>query len=320
MTDTATPTHATAATPATPQDTAPAGLLAAFSDQLAQAVERVGNAVVRVEARRRYPSSGVVWTADGLILTADHALEREEDIIVGLPDGRTVGAKIAGRDSASDLAILRVEAQGLPAIERGPEPRVGHVALVVARPGQSLATSIGVVSATGGPARTWRGGRLEGIIWTDASLYPGFAGAPLVDTAGRMVGLITSQAGQGAGLAVPLAVAERVATSLQSHGRIKRGYLGVQSQGVAIPEALRTRAGLSQESGLLIVGVERGGPAERGGLLIGDVIVTLGGQPVASTDDLLSALGPDRVGQQTQLRVIRGGEAQDVAVTIGERE
>src|SRR5438876_711597 len=241
----------TATPSAAPQDTQAAGVLAAFSDQLAQAVERTGNSVVRVEARRRYPSSGVAWTADGLILTADHALEREEDITVGLSDGRTAGAKIVGRDSASDLAILRADAQGLQPIERGPEPRVGHVALVVARPGQSLATSIGVVSAIGGPARTWRGGRLEGIIWTDAALYPGFAGAPLVDTAGRMVGLVTSQAGQGAGLAVPLAVAERVATGLQSHGRIKRGYLGVQSQGVAIPEALRTRAGLSQESGLL---------------------------------------------------------------------
>jgi S1-C subfamily serine protease len=316
---TATPSE-TAAPVVPAQETPAAGVLAAFSDQLAQAVERVGNSVVRVEARRRYPSSGVAWTADGLVLVADHALEREEDIAVGLPDGRTVGAKIVGRDSASDLAILRAEAQGLQAIERGAEPRVGHVALVVARPGQSLATSIGVVSAIGGRTRTWRGGRLEGIIWTDAALYPGFAGAPLVDTAGRMVGLITSQAGQGAGVAVPLAVAERVVSSLQSHGRIKRGYLGVQSQGVAIPEALRARAGLSQETGLLVVGVERGGPAERGGLLIGDVIVTLGGQPVTSTEDLLAALGPERVGQATALRVIRGGEAQDVTITIGERE
>jgi S1-C subfamily serine protease len=317
---TATPSQTTTAPSPPAQETPAAGVLAAFSDQLAQAVERVGNSVVRVEARRRYPASGVAWTADGLILVADHALEREEDITVGLPDGRTVGAKIVGRDSASDLAILRAEAQGLQAIERGPEPRVGHVALVVARPGQSLATSIGVVSAIGGRTRTWRGGRLEGIIWTDAALYPGFAGAPLVDTSGRMVGLITSQAGQGAGVAVPLAVAERVVSSLQSHGRIKRGYLGVQSQGVAIPEALRARAGLSQESGLLVVGVERGGPAERGGLLIGDVIVTLGGQPVTGTEDLLAALGPERVGQATVLRVIRGGEGQDVTITIGERE
>jgi S1-C subfamily serine protease len=304
----------------TAPETSPAGLLSAFSDQLAQAVEGVGGSVVRVEARRRYPSTGAVWTADGLILTADHALEREEDITVGLPDGRSATATIAGRDGASDLAILRVEAQGLQPITRGPEPRVGHVALVVARPGQSLATTIGVVSAIGGRARTWRGGRLEGVIFTDASLYPGFAGAPLVDTSGRMLGLIASQFGQGAGVAVPLAVAERVAASLQSHGRIKRGFLGIQSQAVAIPESLRTRGGVTQESGLLVVGVERGGPAERGGLLIGDVLVALGGQPVTNTEDLLSALGPERVGQQTPLRVIRGGESQDVTVTIGERE
>jgi S1-C subfamily serine protease len=301
-------------------DTSAAGVLAAFSDQLAQAVEHAGQSVVRVDARRRYPASGIIWTADGLILTADHALEREEDISVGLPGGQSVPATIAGRDSSTDLAILRVEQQGLTAVERGPEPRVGHVALVVARPGQSLATSIGVVSAVGGPARPWRGGRLEGVIFTDAALYPGFGGAPLVDTSGRMLGVITSQVGQGAGLAIPLSVVEKVATSLQSSGRIKRGYLGVQSQTVAIPESLRTGAGLSQESGLLVVGVERGGPAERGGLLIGDVLVTLGAQPVPNTDELLAALAQVSPGQETTLRVIRGGEPRDVKITLGERE
>ena len=302
------------------EGTGSAGLLGAFSDQLAATVERAGESVVRVDARRRYPSSGVVWSADGLILMADHALERDEDIGVGLPDGRTVEATIAGRDPGSDLAILRVDAQGLTPIARGEAARVGHLALVVARPGRSIATSIGVVSATGGPARTWRGGRLEGVIWTDAALYPGFSGAPLVDTGGRMLGVIASQYGQGAGLAIPVAAAERVVASLQRHGRIRRGFLGVQSQVVALPEGLRTRAGLTQESGLLVVGVEPGGPSERGGVLIGDVLVAIGGKSVASTEDLLASLGPERVGQATPVRVIRGGEPHEVTVTIGERD
>ena len=295
------------------------GVLAAFSDKLAEAVERAGGSVVRVEARRRQPASGVVWGPDGLVLTADHVLEREEDLALGLPDGRTVGAAIVGRDPGTDLALLRAEDKGLSPIEHGPAPKVGHLALIVARPG-SLATSIGVVSALGGPARTWRGGQLEGFIRTDATFYPGFSGGPLVDTAGRIVGLATSHFGHGAGLAIPLETATRVGSALLSHGRVRRGFLGLGSQPVALPEALRSRLGLEQESGLLVVGVEAGGPAERAGLMIGDVLVSLGGQPIRHTDDLRGRLGPERVGQVTPARVIRGGELRDLTVTVGERE
>ena len=296
------------------------GVLAAFSDQLAEAVERAGAAVVRVDARRRYPASGVVWGAGGLILTADHALERDEDVAVGLPNGQSVEAKIVGRDPGTDLALLRAEAPGVAPIQRGPAPKVGHLALVVARPGGGLATSIGVVSALGGPVRTWRGGRLGGIIRTDATLYPGFSGGPLVNTAGQMVGLATSHFGSGAGLAIPLETVERVTAALTSHGRIRRGFLGVSSQQVELPEALRGALGPAHESGLLIVGVEPGGPAERGGLLIGDVLVGLGGQPIHTTEDLLAQLGPERVGQEVAARVIRGGEPREVTVTLGERQ
>ncbi len=297
-------------------------LLAAFSDQLAQAVEVVSESVVRVDARRRQPASGVVWTAaeaSALVVMADHALERDEDITLGLPDGRTAAATVVGRDPGTDLALLRAQSGGLKPIERGPAPKVGQLALVVARPGRAPAASIGVISALGGPAQTWRGGRLEGVIWTDAALYPGFSGAPLVDAAGRMVGLVTSQFGRGAGLAVSLETVERVVGTLVSHGRIKRGFLGIQSQRVELSEALRSRTGVAQESGLLIVGVERGGPAERGGVLIGDVLVALEGHAVQRTDDLLGLLGGERIGQPVTLRVIRGGELREVQVIIGER-
>jgi S1-C subfamily serine protease len=302
------------------QQEAPASMLASFSDQLADAVERIGGAVVRVDARRRQPGSGVVWSADGLIVTADHVLEREEDVSVGLADGRTLAARIAGRDPSTDLALLRVEAQELRPIERGSAPRVGHLALLVARPGRSLATSIGVVSAIAGPGRTWRGGRLEGVIYTDASMHAGFSGGPLADTSGRMIGLATSQFGSGAGLAIPLETVERVVGALQRHGRLRRGYLGVSSQPVPLPEALRQRAGVPQETALLVVSVEPGGPADRGGLILGDLLVALDGRAIASTEDLLAQLGPERVGQATPLRVIRGGELHDLTITIGERE
>jgi S1-C subfamily serine protease len=294
-------------------------LLAAYSDGLAAAVERAGRSVVRVEARRQAPASGVVWS-EALVVTADHVLEREEDLRVGLPDGSAVSATLAGRDPGTDLALLRLQGQSLTPIERAPAPKVGQVALVVARPGAGLETSIGVVSAITGPARTWRGGRLDGVIRTDAVMYPGFSGGPLVDAAGRMVGLATSQLGRGAGLAIPLQTVERVSTSLQQHGRVRRGFLGVTSQAIALPAPLRDRLGLSQESGLLISGLEADGPAEQAGLLVGDVLVALADQTVRHAEDLLSQLGPERVGQATSVKLIRAGELRELPVTVGERQ
>jgi S1-C subfamily serine protease len=297
-----------------------AGVLGAFSDALAEAVARAGGSVVRVDARRRQSASGIVWAADGLILTADHVLERDEDITVGLPDGRTVAAKVVGRDPSTDLALLRAEAAGLTPIEQGPQPRVGHVALIVARPGDGLATSIGVVSALLGPVRMLRGGQLQGLIRTDATSYPGFSGGALVDSSGRMVGLATSRFGQGAGFALPLETIGRVTAPLLSHGRVRRGFLGLSSQAVELPAALRQTLGVDQETGLLVVGVEAGGPAERGGLLIGDILIAMGDQPVRHTEDLRGLLGQESAGQTASLRVIRGGAAQELTLTIGERE
>jgi serine protease DegQ len=294
-------------------------VLAALSDNLAGAVEQAGRSVVRVDARRRQSASGVVWADEGLVLTADHVLEREEDLTVGLPDGQTVAATIVGRDPGTDLALLRVQGEGLVSVQQGPQPKVGHLALVVARPGDGLATSIGVVSAIGGPARTWRGGQLDGFVRTDATFYPGFSGGPLVDAGGKMIGLATSHFGQGAGLAITLNTVVRVTSALLSHGRVRRGFLGLSSQPVELPRAVRARLGLEQESGLLVVGVESDGPAERGGLMMGDLLVALGGQPIHNTDDLRGALSPERVGQSTPVRVIRGGEPREVSVTIGER-
>jgi S1-C subfamily serine protease len=296
-----------------------ADVLAALSDNLAGAVEQAGRSVVRVDARRRQSASGVVWADEGLVLTADHVLEREEDLTVGLPDGQTVAATIVGRDPGTDLALLRVQGEGLVSVQQGPQPKVGHLALVVARPGDGLATSIGVVSAIGGPARTWRGGQLDGFVRTDATFYPGFSGGPLVDAGGKMIGLATSHFGQGAGLAITLNTVVRVTSALLSHGRVRRGFLGLSSQPVELPRAVRASLGLEQESGLLVVGVESDGPAERGGLMMGDLLVALGGQPIRNTDDLRGALGPERVGQSTPVRVIRGGEPREVSVTIGER-
>src|SRR3954447_21310817 len=296
--------------------------LTAFSDAMADAVERAGQSIVRVDGRHRQPASGIVWSSDGLIATADHVVERDDDLGIGLPDGRTVRAKLVGRDPGSDLALLKADATGLTPIDRGGAPRIGSLALIVARPGPDLMASLGTVSAVSGPIRTRRGGRLDGLIATDATFYPGFSGAPLVAASGAAVGLATSRfrGGRGSGVIIPLATVERTAAALSAHGRVRRGFVGIGSQPVQLPEALRQKLGLGdQETGLLVVTVEAGGPAEQGGLLLGDIIVAFGGEAIRDPGELRDLLGSDRVGQQAALRIIRGGEPRDLTLTIGER-
>jgi S1-C subfamily serine protease len=295
-------------------------LLQSLSDSLADAVAAVGPAIVRVEARRANPASGIVWSADGLILTAHHVLERDDAIKVVLDDGRSVSATIAGRDPGSDLAVLRAAASGLPAVTPAPagSVRLGHLVLAVGRP-FALSATLGVVSAAGGPWRTWHGGQIERLIQTDAPFHPGYSGGALVDSAGRVAGLISSQLGRGLNLAVPIDVAAGIATMLAQQGRIRRAYLGVGSQPVDVPASLRQRLGLEQTVGLLLVTLDADGPAERAGLLIGDILIGLADRPIAGVDDLQACLGTLTPGAAAVARIIRGGALADVTVTVGER-
>ena len=297
------------------------GFLVGLSNDLADAVARAGQYVVRVNGRRRQPASGILLSQDGVVVTADHVIETDEGITVGLPDGKTVPAQMAGRDPGTDLAILRVQASGLVAAEMAnpAEVRVGNLILAVGRPGEGdPMASIGIVSAITGPWRTWRGGMLEKLIQTDVTLYPGFSGGALVDANGKVAGLNTSLLARGISAALPVDTLQRVAQAILTQGRVKRGYLGVSTQAVAIPAALQG-LGLTQKSGLLVVSVEPGGPAEKGGVMLGDLLVGLAGQPVEDTDDLQAMLGGDRVGQAVPVRMVRGGQIKDLSVTIGER-
>jgi S1-C subfamily serine protease len=297
--------------------------LAALSDAFADTVAQAGQSIVRVDGRHRQPATGIVWSASGLVVTADHVVERDDDLQAGLPDGRTVKARLIGRDPASDLALLQLDASGLTPIQRSTVARVGSLALLVARPGPELMASLGTVSAVSGPIRTRRGGRLDGLIATDATFYPGFSGAPLIVAGSGAIGLATSRfrGGRGSGVVIPVAAIERTVAALSAHGRVRRGFVGIGSQPAQLPESLRASAGLGdQETGLLVVTVEAGGPAEKAGLLLGDVIVSFGGEAVRDPGELRDLLGPDRVGQQATLRIIRGGEPRDLTVTVGERE
>jgi S1-C subfamily serine protease len=260
---------------------------------------------------------------DGVVVTADHVLEADEGITVTLPDGKEAQARLAGRDPGTDLALLRIDASGLAGAEiaEASSVKVGNLVLAVARPGEGepMAT-IGIVSALTGPWRTWRGGMLERLIQTDVTLYPGFSGGALVDASGRVAGLNTSLLARGVSAALPVDTIGRVAQAILTQGRVKRGYLGVSTQAVTLPQAMVQQLGMSQQTGLLVVGVEQGGPAEQGGLILGDLLVGMAGQPVENADQLQAQLGSDRVGQPVQVRVIRGGQSQDLTVTVGERK
>ena len=300
--------------------TAESSVLQRLSNDLAGAVERAGGSIVRVEARRSNPASGVVWSADGLILTAHHVLERDDNIKVVLDDGRELTASLVGRDPGADLAALRVPATDLTPVvpAAAGDIRVGHLVLAVARP-QSLAATIGVVSTISGPWRTWRGGQIERLIQTDAPFYPGFSGGALIDTGGRFFGLVSSQLGRGLNLALPADLITGLVGALTTHGRVRRGYLGIGTQPVALPASMRASLNLTQETGLLIVTVEPEGPADRAGLLLGDILIGVAGASVSSIDDLQAQLVGDRVGAPTAVRLVRGGQIQDVTITIGER-
>jgi len=294
-------------------------MLEQVSNDLAAAVERAGASLVRVDARRRFPASGIVWSSDGVIVTAHHVIKREEGITIGLADGRVVAAALVARDPSTDVAVLRAEASDLtpPAWADDAALRVGQLALAVGRPDKSLQASLGVISVLEGAWRSPAGGQIERYVQSDLTMYPGFSGGALVNAAGEMIGMNTSALLRGASLTIPAATLRRVVESLLSHGRVRRGYLGIGSQPVRLPDALANELG--QETGLLLVSVEPDSPAGRAGLLLGDTIVGLAGERVRHLDDLQALLGGDRVGQTVTVRFVRGGSVEEREITIGER-
>lgn len=301
-----------------------AELLESLSKALAETVQAVDASVVRVEARRRHPATGIVWSADGVIVTAHHIVERDDNIQVTLADGSTVEATLVGRDPNSDLAVLRANSTGLkvPNWAGLDDLRVGNLVLALGRAEKNVHATLGVVSAIGNSSegnrssRRRSGEQLEQYIQTDVVMYPGFSGGPLVDAAGQVRGLNTSIM-RGTSLAIPTPVIQRVTEALLTHGRIQRGYLGVTSQPVALPAALKTT--LEQETGLLVIAVEPGSPADTGGLVLGDTVVGMDGYSITTLDELMALLTGDRVGKRVVVNVIRGGEQREVNVVIGER-
>lgn len=293
--------------------------LKTLSDSIADAVEKAAAAVVTVDARRRFPATGVVY-APGLILTADHVVQRDEDIKVTLPDGSEHTAEIAGRDPGSDLCLLRIDNDSLSPAELSSPARIGQLALAVGRPTSGgVQASLGIVSAVSGPAHTRFGGILNAHIRTDAIPYPGFSGGPLIDAEGKFLGINTSGLGHGNSIAIPTDLAWQIAASLAEHGAIKRGFLGIRSQPVEIPESARKNLKRTQETGLLLIGVETDSPAAEAGLMIGDILVSFNEQVVSTPDELLGLLSGEVVGNPVPVEVLRAGVPETIQVTAAER-
>ncbi len=295
------------------------GVLQALSQASAAVVEAAGRSLVRVEGRHRLAASGVVWSADGLIVTSNHVVERDDNLQVGLPDGSSVAATLVGRDSATDVALLRVQAAGLVAaqwVEAG-ALRVGNFVLALGRPGRTVQATLGIVSALGGAWRTGGGGEIDGYLQTDVVMYPGFSGGALVEASGRFAGINSSALMRGVSLTVPAATLRRVVETLSAHGSMPRGYLGVGVQPVRLAEAVAQAAG--QETGLIVMSVEPDGPAAASGLLQGDVLISVDGQPVRHLDELQALLGADRAGKSVPARAIRSGDPLDLSLTIGRK-
>jgi S1-C subfamily serine protease len=252
----------------------------AVSSQLADAVERAARWTVRVMGRPGPAASGVALTAD-LVVTADHAVEADHELRVGLPCGLVVGATLVGRDPTSDLAVLRLAEAQLEAAEANDaEPRVGSLAVAVARPGAGPSASLAFVSGVDGPFRTYRGGVLERAIHVDAVMYPGFSGGCLVDPTGAVLGMTTSALPMGGpGLAVPWSLVTRFAEAIVRDGRVQRGYLGIACQSVELSPPARALAE-GQERGLLVTQVVEDGPAAQAGFLQGDLLIGLDNRPV----------------------------------------
>jgi S1-C subfamily serine protease len=295
--------------------------LADLSSQLAAAVEAAGNSVVAIHARKRIPSSGIVWR-DGIIVSASHTVRRDEDISVTLPNGESAAATIAGRDPATDLIALRLQGASQSHVATRADPdalRVGSLVLAVGRPGRNVTASFGIVSALGEGWRSWQGARVDRVLRLDLAIYDGFSGGPLVDPAGRVLGVNNSALARGTPMALPAAAVDRIMDELLKRGHVRRAFVGVAVHPVALSAALVKQHQLPHDTALMVMSVADGGPAENAGIFPGDAFVEANGQALRRPTDLLDALSNVREGESVKLKFLRGGALKTVSVTPADR-
>ncbi len=323
-----------------------------LSNDMADLIASAAPSVLRVDARRRLPASGIAWSQD-LLVTAHHVLERDEDISIGLPDGSRVNATLLGRDPHNDLALLRADGDLSPADWAEDDAlRVGNLALALGRPGQHIKATRGIVSglvrraainrwreqfkAKKGPRGRkgkrrahfdgrgdfferggWLRGLADGFIQTDVTMYPGFSGGALLGADGTVHGMNTSGFSRGVSIAIPVATMRRSVAALLADGKIQRGYLGIGLQEARLPE--QVAQSLGQDKGLLIVSVATPSPAASAGLMVGDILTALDHTAIEEVDELQLLLMKLAVGSQVALSYARAGELRESIVIIGEK-
>jgi len=293
--------------------------LDAYSRAVTGAVDAIAPSVVKIETNWRGSASGFVITPDGFVLTNSHVVDGARHIEVTTLEGRTHEAHVVGNDPDTDVAVIRIAASGLAAARLGDSStlRAGQLVVAVGNPyGLQTTVTAGVVSALGRTLRSTSGRLMDNIIQTDAALNPGNSGGPLVDGRGRVIGVNTATApwAQGICFAIAINTASYVAGRLIKDGGIRRGYVGIAGQDVDIASRLIRSLALSQHSGIYIVSVEGGSPAERAGLRAGDVILELAGRPVRGLDELHRVLSEVSLGESVRVGVIRSGELRSIAI------
>ena len=301
-----------------------AELLDAYSQAVIHSVDTVGPAVVRIDASDAR-GSGVIFTPDGFVLTNHHVVDGRARISATLPDGRSLGAVLVGRDADSDLAVLRIDGSALPWARLGDSRRVrvGQVAVAIGNPyGFDHTVTSGVVSALGRSLRSRTGRLMDDIIQTDAALNPGNSGGPLVTTGGDVIGINTAMIAAAHGICFAIAsnTVRFVASRLIRDGRIRRSFIGVAGQQTPIPRALARAYQIAAASGVLASTIEPGSPASAAGIKEGDVILAFAGAPISGVDDLHRLLTEDRIGCATDITVLRRGRRETLAISPAESQ
>ncbi len=292
-----------------------------LSNALAIETGRAAASVVAIHTEARGSSSGVVWRG-GIIVTAEHALRRDEEIHVTLPDGRVVPAALAGRDASTDLAVLKCNEAASPVAEISDVSsiKVGSLVLVVGRTRVSgPVAALGAVSLVTSQRRTWTGAALSPYVRLDVGLQPTAVGGSVIDAYGRAIGIGTPRFARFGAIAVPASTVNRVVDALLKAGHIPHGYLGVGLHPIRLPEALRQTLQRTEKTAAMVVEVEPDGPAHKAGIMIGDLLISFGGQPIARVEDVHAQLSAEAIGKPVVVKLVRGGAPQETSIVVGER-
>jgi len=286
-----------------------------LSETLSSTVETVGKSILRVEGSHRRPVSGIAWSSKQLITVA-HGLHGDEQVMVSSGEA-TFKATVKGIDPSTDIALLEVDGTLTPAtFSEGDGVKVGQLALLLARPGETVRATSGIVSAVG--RKAWRsaaGGELDRWLEADAPHQPGFSGGALVALDGQLLGMTSTGLMKRTSLTIPTRTLKRVVGQLETHGRVRQSHLGLSMQPVQLPDAVRTIT--DEEIGLLVLSVQAGGPAEKAGITFGDTVLHLGDDSVKTLADVYMYLRSDRVGQTTTVKLFRQGKVEHVQVVLG---